>query len=189
MPVNPNAKSLTESLSDGRILIELVNMLDENAIDIRTINAYEENMDIDKVIQNIVQGLTSAKGLIQMDGGISALGFTEQNPHVVLPLFNQIISQISKKKIDLKNVPQLKKLVSSENDETLAEMINMPANDTLLRWVNYKLKGANYDAVDNLGSDLGDGVVLSNLFNLLVETESPDVRSPISPSSDKERLD
>jgi hypothetical protein len=52
-------------------------MLDENAIDIRTINTYDNNMEKEKVTQNIVQGLTSAKGLIKMDGGISALGFTE----------------------------------------------------------------------------------------------------------------
>lgn len=183
--MNLNAQSLTESLSDGRILIKLINMLDENAIDIRTINSYDNNMEKEKVTQNIVQGLTSAKGLIKMDGGISALGFTEQKAHVVLPLFSQIISQISKKKIDLKNVPQLKKLIDEKSEETIASMISMPANETLLRWVNYKLKEANFDAVENLGSDLGDGVVLSNLFKLIDEEGSPGLNL----SNEKERLD
>jgi hypothetical protein len=85
----------------------------------------------------------------------------------------------------LKNFPQLKKLIDGDSEETIASMISMPPNETLLRWVNYKLKEANFDAVENLGSDLGDGVVLSNLFKLIDDEGSPTLKL----SNEKERLD
>jgi plastin-1 len=85
----------------------------------------------------------------------------------------------------LKNVPQLKKLIDGDSEETIASMISMPPNEILLRWVNYKLKEANFDAVENLGSDLGDGVVLSNLFKLIDDEGSPTLKL----SNEKERLD
>jgi hypothetical protein len=79
----------------------------------------------------------------------------------------------------------LKKLIDGDSEETIASMISMPPNETLLRWVNYKLKEANFDAVENLGSDLGDGVVLSNLFKLIDDEGSPTLKL----SNEKERLD
>ena len=166
LPIQPTCNELCAALSDGHILIKLLNRVDENAVDMRTVNKYEkDNMAEDAVRQNIIQGLTTAKGLINLDHGINAIGFLEKRPGVILPLFNQLISKVSTKDIDLKNYPEIKKLC--KEDENIDDFVQMQADETLLRWVNYHLQKKNCAPVNNLGSDLEDGVVLAHLLNQL----------------------
>jgi len=64
-------------MSDGQLLIQLINLMDPDAIDLRTINKYKENMNKLQIVPNIEQAITAAKGMIRMVG-VNCTGFTNQ---------------------------------------------------------------------------------------------------------------
>lgn len=77
LPICPNNNDLFFQMSDGQILIQLINLMDPDAIDLRTINKYKENMNKLQIVPNIEQAITAAKGMIRMVG-VNSTGFTNQ---------------------------------------------------------------------------------------------------------------
>lgn len=69
-------------MSDGMMLIRLLNLLDKDCIDMRTVNK-GANLNIYKVRENLNLALTAAKGFIKVVG-IDASAFLEKKPHLVL---------------------------------------------------------------------------------------------------------
>ena len=58
-------------------------------------------------------------------------------------------------KIDLRDCPELFRLL--EDGEELGDLLKLPPEDILIRWINYHLKEAGQDRrVKNLGKDLQD---------------------------------
>lgn len=49
-------------------MIKLLNLIDPDAVDMRTINPYKSNMNKYEIVGNINQAITSAKGIIKLVG-------------------------------------------------------------------------------------------------------------------------
>jgi len=76
----------------------------------RTVNKYKENMNIFEVKQNIIQALTSAKGIIRLVG-INDDAFLEKNKLLILSVLTQLMKVIAVKEIDLRNCEELYRLL------------------------------------------------------------------------------
>ena len=53
LPINPNSEDLFLKMSDGLLLIKFLNLIDENAVDLRSINKYGPGMSAMDVKINI----------------------------------------------------------------------------------------------------------------------------------------
>jgi plastin-1 len=70
------------------------------------------------------------------------------------------------KSIDLKNCPEIMRLANE--GEELNDLIKLPPETILIRWVNFHLAKAGQErTISNLGSDLKDSVALTYLLNRL----------------------
>lgn len=70
------------------------------------------------------------------------------------------------KSIDLKNCPEIMRL--AEEGEELTDLLKLPAETILIRWINYHLKKQGVERrVNNLGSDLKDSEALLYVLNRL----------------------
>lgn len=70
------------------------------------------------------------------------------------------------KKISLKDCPEIMRL--AEEGETLQDLMKLPPEAILMRWLNFHLKKQGVDKkVTNLGSDLKDSVALTQVLNSL----------------------
>lgn len=70
------------------------------------------------------------------------------------------------KKISLKDCPEIMRL--AEEGETLQDLMKLPPEAILMRWLNFHLKKQGIEKkVNNLGSDLKDSVALIQVLNSL----------------------
>ena len=70
------------------------------------------------------------------------------------------------KGIDLKECPEIMRL--AEEGEQLTDLLKLPAEQILIRWVNYHLKKEKQDRkITNLGSDLKDSKALIHVLHSL----------------------
>ena len=66
--------------------------------------------------------------------------------------------------VDLKQHPELVLLV--EEDEELSDLLKLPPEQLLIRWVNYHLKNANVQKrIGNFGDDVKDSEAYTYLLN------------------------
>ena len=94
---------LFHAMSDGMMLIRLLNLMEKDCVDMRTVNK-GANLNIYKVRENLNLALTSAKGKVKLIG-IDASAFLEKKPHLVLGVCWQIARQLSIKAISLAECP------------------------------------------------------------------------------------
>jgi hypothetical protein len=151
-------------MSNGQILIKLLRLADEECIDLRTVNKYP-NKNIFETKQNLIQALTSAKGLIKLVG-INDNAFTEKNPYLILSVLTQLMRVISVKSIDLRNCEELYRLLLP--GESIEDLMKLKPEDILIRWVNYHLEKAGQEKrIKNLGNDIADGTAMTYVLNQL----------------------
>ena len=96
-PMVAESDDLFHVMSDGLVLIRLLNEIEKDTIDMRTVNV-GSNLGIFKVRENINLGLTSAKGKIKLIG-IDATAFLDKKPHLILAVCWQIARQLQTAKI------------------------------------------------------------------------------------------
>lgn len=124
-------------MSDGLLLIKLLNKLDNDAVDMRTINKYMPNMNKLCITDNINQALTAAAGLIKVIG-VNDQAFTNKSETIILGVLTQIARQLAEQSINLKNCPEILEL--KYEDEDLADFRRLTPEELLIRWVNHHLK-------------------------------------------------
>lgn len=139
-------------MSDGLVLIKLLNCVEEGRVDMRTVNR-GTNLSIFKIRENLQQGLTACSGMIKLVG-IGADSFLDKTPHLILSVCYQVCRLIQTKAVTLKDVPEIMRL--SKEDEELTDLMKLPAEQILLRWMNFHLKNAGQAEITNLGKDLAD---------------------------------
>ena len=84
----------------------------------------------------------------------------------ILAVFWQIVRIICTKKIVLKDVPEIVRLL--EDGEEMKDMLKLPPENILIRWLNFHLKAAGQERrVKNLGPDLQESKVLIHVMNQL----------------------
>lgn len=172
LPIDPSTNALFDLAKDGVLLCKLINVavpgtIDERAINTkRDLNPWERN-------ENHTLGLNSAKAIGCTVVNIGTQDMVEGRPYLVLGLISQIIKIQLLADLNLKKTPQLLELV--EDDKDVEELISLPPDKVLLKWMNFHLKKAGYEKqVTNFSSDVKDGEAYAYLLNALApETAGP----------------
>nr|DAD24231.1 TPA_asm: hypothetical protein HUJ06_025694 [Nelumbo nucifera] len=170
LPIDPSTNDLFEIVKDGVLLCKLINVavpgtIDERAINTkRVLNPWERN-------ENHTLCLNSAKAIGCTVVNIGTQDFIEGRRHLVLGLISQIIKIQLLADLNLKKTPQLVELVDDSKD--VEELMNLPPEKILLRWMNFQLKKAGYKRiVTNFSSDVKDGEAYAHLLNVLAPEHS-----------------
>ncbi|CAN6479200.1 unnamed protein product [Victoria cruziana] len=165
LPLDPSTNDLFELAKDGVLLCKLINVavpgtIDERAINTKKIlNPWERN-------ENHTLCLNSAKAIGCTVVNIGTQDLVEGRPHLVVGLISQIIKIQLLADLNLKKTPQLVELINDSKD--VEELMSLPPEKVLLRWMNFHLKKAGYKKnVANFSSDLKDGEAYAFLLNVL----------------------
>ncbi|KAL8206145.1 hypothetical protein R6Q57_009696 [Mikania cordata] len=170
LPIDPTTNDLFEIAKDGVLICKLINVavpgtIDERAINTKTaLNPWERN-------ENHTLCLNSAKAIGCTVVNIGTQDFIEGRRHLVLGVISQIIKIQLLADLDLKKTPQLVELVGDNQD--VEELMNLPPEKILLRWMNFHLKKTEYKkTVTNFSSDVKDGEAYAYLLNVLAPEHS-----------------
>ncbi|KAL0914783.1 hypothetical protein M5K25_015162 [Dendrobium thyrsiflorum] len=172
LPLDPSSNALFDLAKDGVLLCKLINVavpgtIDERAINTKKVmNPWERN-------ENHTLCLNSAKAIGCTVVNIGTQDLVEGRPHLVLGLISQLIKIQLLADLNLKKTPQLLELVDDSQD--VEELINLPPEKMLLKWMNFHLQKSGYKKqVTNFSSDLKDGEAYAHLLNTL----APEYCSP-----------
>ncbi|MCD7448669.1 Fimbrin-2 [Datura stramonium] len=172
LPIDPSTNDLFEIAKDGVLICKLINVavpgtIDERAINMkRMLNPWERN-------ENHTLCLNSAKAIGCTVVNIGTQDFIEGRRHLVLGVISQIIKIQLLADLNLKKTPQLVELVDDSKD--VEELMSLPPEKILLRWMNFQLKKAGYKKiVTNFSSDMKDGEAYAHLLNVL----APEYKNP-----------
>lgn len=170
LPVDPSSNDLFEIVKDGVLLCKLINVavpgtIDERAINTkRVLNPWERN-------ENHTLCLNSAKAIGCTVVNIGTQDFIEGRRHLVLGLISQIIKIQLLADLNLKKTPQLVELVDDSKD--VEELMSLPPEKILLRWMNFQLKKSPYKkTVTNFSTDVKDAEAYAHLLNVLAPEHS-----------------
>ncbi|KGN56064.1 fimbrin-1 [Cucumis sativus] len=165
LPMDPYSNDLFNLAKDGVLLCKLINVavpgtIDERAINTkRVLNPWERN-------ENHTLCLNSAKAIGCTVVNIGTQDLVEGRPHLIVGLISQIIKIQLLADLNLRKTPQLLELVQDSGD--IEELINLPPEKILLKWMNFHLQKAGYKkTVSNFSSDLKDGEAYAYLLNVL----------------------
>lgn len=170
LPLDPSTNSLFDLAKGGVLLCKLINVavpgtIDERAINTKTsLNPWERN-------ENHTLCLNSAKAIGCTVVNIGTQDLVEARPYLVLGLISQIIKIQLLADLNLKKTPQLVELVDDSKD--VEELLGLPPEKVLLKWMNFHLKKAGYEKqVTNFSSDVKDGEAYAYLLNALAPEHS-----------------
>ncbi|KAE8668754.1 Fimbrin-2 [Hibiscus syriacus] len=170
LPIDPSSNYLFEIVKDGVLLCKLINVavpgtIDERAINTkRLLNPWERN-------ENHTLCLNSAKAIGCTVVNIGTQDFIEGRRHLVLGLISQIIKIQLLADLNLKKTPQLVELVDDSKD--VEELMSLPPEKILLRWMNFQLKKSPYKKiVSNFSTDVKDAEAYAHLLNVLAPEHS-----------------
>ncbi|KAF7825880.1 fimbrin-2-like [Senna tora] len=160
LPIDPSTNDLFEIAKDGLINVAVPGTIDERAINTkRLLNPWERN-------ENHTLCLNSAKAIGCTVVNIGTQDFIEGRRHLVLGLISQIIKIQLLADLNLKKTPQLVELIGDSKD--MEELMSLPPEKILLRWMNFHLKKAGYKKiVTNFSSDVKDAEAYAHLLNVL----------------------
>lgn len=170
LPIDPATNQLFDLVKDGVLICKLINVavpgtIDERAINTKKLlNPWERN-------ENHTLGLNSAKAIGCTVVNIGTQDLVEGRPHLVMGLISQIIKIQLLADLNLKKTPQLMELV--EDSQEVEELMGLPPEKVLLKWMNFHLKKAGYaKQVTNFTTDLKDGEAYAHLLNVLAPEHS-----------------
>jgi len=92
-------------------------------------------------------------------------------PHLMLAIIWQIVRLISVKDINLRDCNQIYLLL--KDGEDVADLLKLPAEEILKRWMNYHLAKAGQEPINNLGKDLADSTKLLYVLNQVAPADCP----------------
>lgn len=154
-------------MSDGLLLIKLIQKLDPEAIFEKAVNKYVKGeMNIFKIQGNVNLALNALKGKIKMSG-INDTGFLELKPTPILSVLTQVCKLLAIKSINLNECNEIWRL--KEGDETLQDVLKLKPEEILIRWVNFHCHEAGHDElkIKNLGKDIADSKAMTVVLNQL----------------------
>lgn len=163
LPIDPETDDLFHACSDGMILIHLINHIEKDTIDMRTVNK-GSNLNIYKVRENLDQAFTAAKGMIKVIG-VDAQSFLDKTSYLMLGVLWQLVRLLAFDDINLKDCPEIWRLM--KEGEELSDLQKLKSEEILLRWVNFHLAKAEQPPANNLGGDLKDSKKLIYVLNQL----------------------
>lgn len=170
MPVDTEGIDLCTKIEDGVLLAKFINEAAPDTIDFRAVNQRKgkktKPMSLFQINENNNLVVEAAKSIGVKTTNIGAGDLREgaQKPHLVLGVVWQLVKIQLLAAINLKNHPELIRLL--RDDETLADLMAMPAEKLLLRWFNFHLEAAGHNRrVKNFGRDVCDSENYTVLLN------------------------
>ncbi|CAK9293407.1 unnamed protein product [Gordionus sp. m RMFG-2023] len=160
-------------LKDGLLLCKLVNTVQANTIDERTLNkrADGKELNIYKKQENLNLAVNSAKSIGVNTTNIHAEDFLNERPHLILSFLRQLIILGLFARLDLKSHPGLQILLKP--NESLSDFLKMSPEKILMRWVNYQLGLAKCKRkMKNFTKDVQDCEIFSTLINQIAPREA-----------------
>jgi plastin-1 len=166
LPVSSEGNALFDACKDGRLLCKLINDAVPDTIDERVMNLGDK-LNAFQMTENNNLCINSAKAIGCSVVNIGSQDIIEGREHLILGLIWQIVRIGLMSKITLTNHPELYRLL--EPGEDINDLLKLPPEQILLRWLNYHLKNAGSDRrVSNFSSDIKDSVVYTIVMNRLV---------------------
>jgi plastin-1 len=167
LPIDPETEDLFKAVDDGIIFCKLVNIAQPGTVDERVLNI-KKNKTVFHIKENLRLALNSIKGIGCKVIGVDDELIMKHTENVILGLLWQIIKIILVKDINLKHVPELIRLVDEDKDEEFADLLKLPPEEILVRWVNYHLKKGGSDRrIDKIGKQMSDSIVYATVLNQL----------------------
>jgi len=168
MPIKLEGLDLCKKIRDGVLLAKFINSAVEDTIDMRAVNKRKKGkkLSLFQINENNNLVIEAAKsiGVKVTNIGASDLREGSEKPHLVLGVIWQLVKIQLLAQINLKNHPELLRLLG--DDETLDDLLAMPAEKLLLRWFNYHLEQAEHPRrVRNFGKDVCDSECYTVLLN------------------------
>ncbi len=137
-----------------------------DTIDERVVN-WGAKLNAFQMTENNNLAVNSAKAIGCSVVNIGSGDIMEAREHLILGLIWQIVRIGLMSKITLNNHPELFRLL--EPGEDINDLLKLPPEQILLRWLNYHLKNAGSDRrVNNFSGDIKDSVVYTIVMNRLV---------------------
>lgn len=177
LPIDPSSDALFRVIKDGIVMAKMINKAQAETIDERSLNypkkgKAEINPWENKENQNLVINSAKAIGCKVVNLHASDLMETVETgkEYLVLGMIWQVVKIQLLSAINLKARPELAKLL--KDDEELTDLMALPPEDVLLRWINYHMEKQGVDRrVKNFSSDLKDSEVYANLLNSITPKE------------------
>ena len=181
LPLNPESDDLFQKVSNGVLLIKLINASVPGTIDERAMNKKPKNAFTTRENGNLV--INSAKAIGCHVVNVGAEDLEEGAPHLILGLIWQIVKMGLFAQITLQDCPYLFRLL--EEGEELDVFSRMPPEHILIRWFNYHLKEAGWEGrVHNFTTDIKDSknytVLLSQLAQGVCTREPLALEDPMA---------
>lgn len=172
LPIDPKGLDLCFKISDGCLLAKFINVAVPGTIDYRVVNHpkkknnYKLNVFKTNENNNLVINAARSIGVSAVNIGAGDLREGMGKPHLVLGLLWQLVKIQLLNQINLKETPELIRLLNE--DETIEDLLALPAEQLLLRWFNFHLKEAGFKRrVKNFGKDISDSECYTVLLNKL----------------------
>jgi hypothetical protein len=164
LPINPDQpQDLFDVMSDGFVGINMLNVIDKERIDMRTVNK-GGNLNVFKVRQNLSSFFAGCKGMIRIVG-IDGQSFLDKNKTLMLAVIWQLVAKIALFKINVEGCKEIICLL--EDGEEPADLLKLKPEEILKRWMNWHLVKAGQPKINNLGKDLKDSKGFLYVLNQL----------------------
>jgi len=164
-----NMNDLFEKVKDGVLLCKLINSSVKDTIDPRAINM--KKLNAFKIGENQTLAVNSASAIGCNTTNLGPEDMSRGTVHLVLGLLWQVIRIGLFAGINLKDCPGLSRLL--EGDETLADLLALPPDVLLLRWVNFHLAEAGTaKRVRNFGNDIKDSEAYTYLLHQIAPKDA-----------------
>jgi len=168
-------KTLFSACEDGILLCKLVNSAVPGTIDERVINK-KSKMNAWEKNENHELAINSAKGIGCTVVNVGQEDINKGTPHIVLGLVWQIIKIGLFFSINLKEHPELVRLLGE--GEQMNDLLKASPDQILIRWVNYQLKQAGSSReIKNFNKDIMD----SEVYTILLKQVCPNGECDMSP--------
>jgi len=186
LPIDPEGKNLYDKVKDGILLCKVINLSCPDTIDERAIN--KKNLTLYTKHENLTLALNSSSAIgcniVNIDGNDLMLG----KPHLVLGLVWQIIRIGLFSQINLEHCPGLAHLLM--DGETIEDLVRLPPEAILLRWVNYHLAAAGVSRrCNNFHTDIQDSEIYIHLLAQIAPKDAGVVTTALVERDDVERAE
>lgn len=159
----------SSAVQDGVLLCKLINSSVKDTIDPRAINI--KKLNAFRIGENQTLAVNSASAIGCNCVNLGPQDMANGTVHLVLGLLWQVIRIGLFAGINLKDCPGLSRLL--EGDETLADLLALPPDVLLLRWVNFHLAEAGTaKRVRNFGNDIKDSEAYTYLLNQIAPKDA-----------------
>eukprot|EP00830_Metopus_es_P019437 TRINITY_DN717_c0_g1_i2.p1 TRINITY_DN717_c0_g1~~TRINITY_DN717_c0_g1_i2.p1 ORF type:complete len:431 (+),score=99.73 TRINITY_DN717_c0_g1_i2:96-1295(+) len=160
-----NEDALINACKDGILLCKMINQSLAGTVDERVINK-KTPLSIYQRTENLRLAINASMAIGCHIVNITPQSILDGKLHLILGIVWQIMRIYLLKEINLKQVPEI--IVLAEADEKLEDIIKLPSEKILIRWINYHLKNAKQTIkIKDLGLELKDSIVITYLMNQL----------------------